>query len=155
MYTPAPKTSVEAIAPSETRATGPIQPRFTARTKKKTIPSSVTAPPAQASAFAPKNTDQSISRGSRVGSGGSGFGAGLGAGGGIRDSVATGAQAGGGGTTGAGGTSGSGNASCLSSASSFSSTSSLWPKSSSRNRRSTVIVVLLDIAYLLLIAKML
>src|SRR5262245_18419680 len=107
MYTPAPKTSAEAIAQSETRATGPIQPRFTARTKKKTIPRSVTAPPAQASAFAPKKTDQSISLGSRAGSGGSGSGAGLGIGGGICASVATGSgvfQADGWGATSAGGT---------------------------------------------------
>src|SRR5207244_12387438 len=32
---------------------GPTQPRLTARTKKKTTPSSVTTPPAKASAFAP------------------------------------------------------------------------------------------------------
>lgn len=54
-----------------TRAVGPIQPLFTARTKKKTIPSSVTAPPTHDSAFAPRSADQSSSRRTRGGLGGS------------------------------------------------------------------------------------
>src|SRR6478735_52164 len=69
---PVEKRSTDASAPRVTRATGPIQPRFTASTKKKTIPSSVTAPPAQASAFAPNRADQTISLRTRTG-----FGTGL------------------------------------------------------------------------------
>ena len=46
----------EASAPRVTRAVGPIQPRSTASTKKKTTPRSVTTPPAHASARAPSST---------------------------------------------------------------------------------------------------
>src|ERR671924_222588 len=53
---PAEKTRAEASEPSATRATGPIQPRFTASTKKKTMPSRVTTPPAQARTFALKRS---------------------------------------------------------------------------------------------------
>ena len=41
------RTRGRAAPPSATRRAGPIQPRFTASTKKKTIPSSVTTPPAR------------------------------------------------------------------------------------------------------------
>src|SRR5882724_1235755 len=50
---PAPNTIPEATPPKATRIPGPIHPRLTARTKKKTTPSSVTMPPANANAFAP------------------------------------------------------------------------------------------------------
>src|SRR5262245_12773844 len=50
---PPANTIAEATPPHATRSSGPIQPRFTARTKKKTTPSSVTTPPAKANAFAP------------------------------------------------------------------------------------------------------
>ena len=66
----AARTSAETLAPSATRATGPIQPRSTASTKKKTMPRSVTAPPVQASARAPSRTERSS--GSRGGFGGRG-----------------------------------------------------------------------------------
>ena len=62
---PAPTTTADTAAPSETRIEGPIQPLSTASTKKKTIPRSITAPPVQASVRAPSRTDRSIgSRGS-------------------------------------------------------------------------------------------
>ena len=54
---PAAKTPTEAAAPKATRSSGPIQPRFAARTKKKTIPSTVTIPPATASPKAPKSAE--------------------------------------------------------------------------------------------------
>ncbi len=63
---PAPKTRSEASAPRLTRSTGPIQPRFTASTKKKTIPSSVTRPPAHASAFGPRRSSRDTWRSKRV-----------------------------------------------------------------------------------------
>src|SRR5881296_2655138 len=44
---------MEAIAPSRTRVVSSIQPRFAARTKKKPMPSAVTAPPAIAKPRAP------------------------------------------------------------------------------------------------------
>src|SRR5438034_11823307 len=43
----------DATPPNATLMPGPIQPRLTASTKKKTTPRSVTTPPAKASAFAP------------------------------------------------------------------------------------------------------
>src|SRR5438309_8821646 len=58
-HTAAPSASAEASAPSATRASSPIQPRSTASTKKKTIPSSITTPPVHASARAPSRTVQS------------------------------------------------------------------------------------------------
>src|SRR5258706_12515786 len=64
------KTIPEASEPHATRAPGPIQSLFTARMKKKTIPSSITTPPAQASALAPKSSAKSISRGGFGGRGG-------------------------------------------------------------------------------------
>src|SRR3954454_18283129 len=70
--TPARKTTADATAPQRTRASGPIQPLFTARMKKKTTPSSITTPPAQASAFAPRSSAKSISRRGRGGLGGLG-----------------------------------------------------------------------------------
>src|SRR5438445_7798791 len=64
-HTAAPSASAEASAASVTRASAPIQPRSTASTKKKTIPSSITTPPVHASARAPRRTVQSNgSRGS-------------------------------------------------------------------------------------------
>src|SRR6266850_109749 len=56
----APMRTPETAAPSVTRASGPIQPRSTASTKKKTIPRRVTAPPVHASARAPRRTERSI-----------------------------------------------------------------------------------------------
>src|SRR5512132_559715 len=114
---PAEKRSADAIAPRLTRATGPIQPRFTASTKKKTTPRSVTMPPAQASTCAEKRS----AKVSPLHQGGS-FGGGGGAGGNWRSGRALGADptggvgavAGvgsrttGGGTTGVGGTVGGG-----------------------------------------------
>src|SRR5215211_956146 len=86
MRTPAPNTSSDASAPSATRSAGPIQPRFTARTKKKTTPSNVTTPPAQARARAPRRSASSTcgsvsSRFHTDGSFGAGAGAGFGGGG--------------------------------------------------------------------------
>src|SRR6266540_5445996 len=52
-HRPAPRTIAEATPPNATLIPGPIQPRLTASTKKKTTPRSVTTPPAKASAFAP------------------------------------------------------------------------------------------------------
>src|ERR671914_1693070 len=94
MTRPAPKTSADASAPSPTRSTGPIQPRFTASTKKKTTPSSVTRPPAQASVRAPSRSARSSSRGGR--------GGGAGGAGGATGSRRGGAAAAGGGGGGAG-----------------------------------------------------
>src|SRR4051794_10602908 len=59
---PATKKIVDAAVPSRTRAPGPIQPRFTASAKKKTMPSTVTTPRATANPCAPKTVAQSISR---------------------------------------------------------------------------------------------
>src|SRR6266516_3420426 len=59
---PAPNTIPEATPPKATRIPGPIQPRVTARTKKKTTPSSVTMPPANANAFAPIRSAADIVR---------------------------------------------------------------------------------------------
>src|SRR3954451_21801774 len=73
--TPAPKSSAEAITPSDTRAVGPIQPRSTASTKKKTTPSTVTAPPVRASARAPSHAEKSNEGASKRGRGGGGGGA--------------------------------------------------------------------------------
>jgi hypothetical protein len=58
------------------RISGVSQPRFAARTKKKTIPRIVTRPPAQARPRAPRNIDQSISRGGLRGLAGRGGGGG-------------------------------------------------------------------------------
>src|SRR5919202_3585776 len=74
-HSPAAKTTTDAAAPNETRSPGPIHPRFTARTKKKTTPRIVTIPPAHASACAPKRStcasfDARSNRGSRGGGGG-------------------------------------------------------------------------------------
>ena len=120
---------MDASAPSVTRATGPIQPRFTASTKKKTIPSSVTAPPAQASAFAPNKADQSISLRTRAG-----FGTGLAvrsgaAGGGVKGFQRTGVSG-----------FGSGRADRRSSSNSCSRIASRRPKSSNRYERSVMTV---------------
>src|SRR4029450_6530216 len=84
---PAEKRSADAIAPRLTRATGPIQPRFTASTKKKTTPRSVTMPPAQASTCAEKRS----AKVSPLHHGGS-FGGGGGAGGNRRSGGALGAH---------------------------------------------------------------
>src|SRR3954468_6417113 len=70
----APRQIVDAATPRLTRATGPIQPRFTASTKKNTIPSSITPPPVHARARAPNSTDQSTSTRSRSGAFHSGSG---------------------------------------------------------------------------------
>src|SRR5436190_22959234 len=74
-HRPEPNTSADATPPQATRASGPIQPRLTASTKKKTTPRSVTTPPAQASAFGPSRAPKSISRGGACGAGGAGGGA--------------------------------------------------------------------------------
>src|SRR4029450_5689529 len=157
---PAEKRSADAIAPRLTRATGPIQPRFTASTKKKTTPRSVTMPPAQASTFAEKRS----AKVSPLHHGGS-FGAGGGAGGRGREGGGLGAATGGG--TGAGSRTGGGGAAAgvsgttgggasasggpvgagasapvetarRRSASSFSRAPSRWAKSSTLRRRSSV-----------------
>src|SRR5262249_58032008 len=49
---PPANTSIDAIAPIAQRCQGPIQPRLTASTKRRTTPSSVTVPPATARARA-------------------------------------------------------------------------------------------------------
>src|SRR5436309_7254568 len=93
----------DANAPSPTRAAGPIQPRFTASPKRRTIPSRVTIPPAQASVRAPSRsltlTSQLLEAGAGRGAGGTrgggaGAAAGSGLGWGANHSSALGAAAG-------------------------------------------------------------
>ncbi len=82
------------MPPQATRSSGPIQPRLTASTKKKTTPSSVTMPPLKARAFAPIRSAAEIVRpqsNARVAAGGV---AGLGFGGAGRGGGATGLGAG-------------------------------------------------------------
>src|SRR5439155_26601050 len=71
---PAANTIPDATLPHSTRAPGPIQPLFTASTKKKRTPSNITTPPAQASAFGPSRAAKSISGGGAAGGGGGGGG---------------------------------------------------------------------------------
>src|SRR4029453_14219556 len=92
---PGEKRSGDATAPRLTRATGPIQPRFTASTKKKTTPRSVTMPPAQASTFAEKRSAKvsPLHHGGSFGVGGGAGGRG-GEGGGLGAATGGGAGAG-------------------------------------------------------------
>src|SRR5207245_9549240 len=59
---PAAKTRPDAKAPQPTRMPGTIQPRLTARTKKKTTPRRVTTPPVKASVLAPMRSSTEIVR---------------------------------------------------------------------------------------------
>src|SRR4051812_15155822 len=117
--TPAPTRAADAAAPRVIRAVGPIQPRSTASTKKKTTPRSVTIPPVQARVRAPRRTLKSSgSRGFRgrvpgtvpgtcpFGAAAAGCGGATGEGAGARSGVSAGSnicQSGGGGVRGGGG----------------------------------------------------